>query len=193
MRTDHNNNTHAISRSTILLCLLWFITCVVSFSNAGSNTLFVIMVLYTAVTWGVIWLIRLGVSFRIQQQRAYEKPPLLYLLFEPLVVIVPLTLAYFGIFSYVRFALSEQALLNYVEEVREGKVNLTTEFNYPSRQVGLYTVSFTDLMPDGTVRVITSLHGVMDRAGFANSKQNPPPRQGEDSYKHIHQQWWYWH
>lgn len=38
-----------------------------------------------------------------------------------------------------------------------------------------------------------SLHRLLDRAIFANSPHSPPPRLGEDSYKHIHQQWWYWY
>ena len=154
-----------------------------------------VIAIYASGTWGLIWLIRLIVSLGRQRQGKgkFPKHHLLFWLFEPTVIVVSLVLSQLGVFSYIRFVLSEQALSSYVENVRAGKINLAFEFNHPPRQVGLYTVSLTDLMPDGTVRVITSTHGIMDKAGFANSLHNPPPRQGEDSYKHIHQQWWYWY
>jgi hypothetical protein len=189
----HNNNTRTLSRPTIFICALWFIGCAVAFSNAGLDTLFFIMAVYVAGAWGVAWLIRLGVSIWKQRQGKGEQRPLAYWLFEPSVVIVTLVLAFLGFFSFVRFTLSEQSLLSYVESVRAGKVALDFESQHPARKIGLYTVTLTELLPDGTVRLITSPHGVTDRAGFANSLSSLPPNQGEDSYKHLHQQWWYWY
>jgi hypothetical protein len=183
-----------LSIFTIIAGILWFIFCVIAFSNAGFNTLIILVALPVTVVWSLVWLIRLIVSLNRQRQGgSYVRKSLTYWLFEPAVIIVPLVLSLLGVFTSARFALSEQALVSYVASVRAGKVNLAFEFNHPPRHVGLYTVTFTDLLPDGTVRVLTSSHGVLDRAGFANSPQTPPPRQGEDSYKHIHQQWWYWY
>jgi hypothetical protein len=172
---------------------LWFIACAVAFSNAGSNTLIFIMTIYIAIAWGIIWLIRLGVSFWKQRQGKGEKHSLLYWVFEPSAVVLTLALAFLDVFSFVRFALSEQSLSSYAENVRAGKVAHVFEFQHPARQIGLFTVTRTELLPDGTVRLITSSHGVTDRAGFAHSVSSPPPNQGEDSYKHLHQQWWYWY
>jgi hypothetical protein len=193
MEANHNNKMRTLSRPTILICVLWFTLCTDAFSNAGSNTFAFIMAIYVAGAWGVAWLIRLGVSIWKQRQGKGEQRPLPYWLFEPSVVVVTLALAFFGGFSYVRFALSEKSLLNYVEGIRAGKVALDFDSQHPARQIGLYTVTLTELLPDGTVRLITSSHGVTDRAGFANSVSSPPPNQGEDSYKHLHQQWWYWY
>ena len=185
---------YRLSRTVIALSIVWFMFCAIAFSDAGFNMLLVLAALPVAAVWGLVWLIRMFVSLKHQYYGvAGFKNNLSYWLFEPVVVVFPLVLALMGVFSSVRFALSEQALSNYAEQVRSGNVNLAFEFNHPSRRVGLYSVTFTDLLPDGTVRMLTSSHGLMDRAGFANSPQTPPPRRGEDSYKHIHQQWWFWY
>lgn len=179
---------------TLQAAFIWIVFCIGAFSNAGSNILFALVAIPVALIWGSMWLLRLVVSFRNKgQDRTGINHSLCYWLFEPVVIILPLILAQLGVFSIARFSLSEQALSNYAERVRSGNVNLAFEFNHPPRRVGLYSVTFTDLLPDGTVRVLTSSHGLLDRAGFANSPQTPPPRRGEDSYKHIHQQWWYWY
>lgn len=197
MEASYKDNTRTISRAIISASIIWFVICAIAFSNAGSNTIMLVMAIYVGGTWGVIWLLRLVVTLwrKRQGKEKYKLPkqPLLFWLFEPSVIVASLVLSQLGVFSSIRFALSEQALSSYVENVRAGKIDLAFEFNHPSRQVGLYSVSFTDLMPDGTVRLITSSHGLMDKAGFANSQHNPPPSRGEDSYKHIHQQWWYWY
>jgi len=179
---------------TLLAAFIWLIFCIAAFSNAGTNVLIALVAIPVALIWGTTWLVRLVVSLRNRgHDGAKIQHSLCYWLFEPVVIILPLILAQLGVFSIARFALSEQALSNYAEQVRSGNVNLAFEFNHPPRQVGLYSVTFTDLLPDGTVRVLTSSHGLLDRAGFANSPQTPPPRRGEDFYKHIHQQWWYWY
>jgi hypothetical protein len=194
MGTSRGDNSSIFSRFAILTGIVWLAFCATAFSNAGSNILLVLVALPIAVSWGIFWLIRLVMSMRKKQQDEGKiKRPLAFWLFEPAVIILPLALSLLGVFSSARFALSEQALVDYVENVRAGKVDLAFEFNHPPRHTGLYTVTFTDLLPDGTVRMLTSAHRVLDRAGFANSPHDPPPRQGEDSYKHIHQQWWYWY
>lgn len=181
------------SRFMMLVGVVWFIFCAVAFSNAGFNILLMLVALPVVVIWTLFWLIRMFISFRRRQGECNVKTHCAYYLIEPALMVVPLLLAYLGVFSSVRFMLSEPALLSYVESVRAGKVELAVEFNHAPRHIGLYTITYTDLIPDGTVRVLTSSHGVMDRAGFAHSPQNPPPRRGEDFYKHIHQQWWIWY
>lgn len=182
-------------RYVILAGGIWLLFCIMAFSDAGFNILFILLALPIALIWVLFWFVRLIIAIRRQQGQGERnvKKILAHYMIEPTLIAVPLLLAYVGVFSSVRFMLSEQALSNYAEQVRAGNVNLAFEFNHPSRRVGLYRVTFTDLLPDGTVRVLTSSHGVMDRAGFANSSHEPPPRRGEDSYKHIHQQWWVWY
>lgn len=183
-----------ISGFTALVGAVWLVFCMVAFSNAGSNILLVLLALPIALAWGMTWLVRLVIWMRKKKSdEQVARRGAVYWLLEPAVVILPLVFAQLGIFSAARFAMSETALSNYAESVRAGKIDLKFEFNHPARHVGLYTVTFTDLLADGTVRMLTSSHGVLDRAGFANSLANPPPKQGEDSYKHIHRQWWYWY
>lgn len=196
METNHVNDCNKISRFTLLICILWIFFCMIAFSNAGSNVLLSVLALYFVGGWGIIWLIRLFIAWRRKakhRESKLHKACWRYWLVEPIVIIIPLVLAVSGVFSSIRFALSEPALSRYVADVRAGKVDLAFEFSHPPRQVGLYRVTFTDLLPDGTVRMITSSHGLMDKAGFANSPHRPPPRLGEDSYQYIQQHWWYWY
>lgn len=181
--------------SGIFRCAIWFAFCAFSFSDAGYNILLPIVAIPLAMIWAVIWLVRL-VAYRKQQRnqsKLIKTKKLLFWMLEPITLIASIVLSTSGLFSYMRFIASESALNHYVESVRSGQVNLNFEFQHPSRHIGLYTVSVTDLLSDGTVRVITSSHSVLDKAGFANSPSSPPPRQGEDSYKHIFGQWWLWY
>ena len=186
-----------ISKRITTACILWFAFCAAAFSNAGFNILFLLIALPIAGIWGIIWFMRLMIywshQYRANNKIISTKHVWIYWALEPTILIVSLALSNLGVFSFIRFVASEQALINYAENVRAGKVDLAFEFQHPPRQVGLYTVTVTDLLPDRTVRMITSSHSVMDRAGFANSPNNPPPKRGEDSYKYIHGQWWYWY
>jgi hypothetical protein len=192
--SEQNKLSNQFSYTQLLFGVVWFLFCVVAFSDAGFNMLLILVALPVTLIWGLVWLIRLILSLKRQRRGVVEaKRNISYWSIEPVFVILPLVLALTGVFSSVRFALSEHALSVYAEQVRAGKIDLAFEFNHPKRQVGLYSITFTDILSDGTVRVLTSSHGIFDRAGFANSSHTPPQRQGEDFYKHIHQQWWYWH
>lgn len=184
------------TRPTISACAIWFILCALLFSNAGSNILLILAVPMAGL-WGIIWFFRWMHYLHIQQfgtdQQKARKKPKYYWIVEPATLVLSLALSMSGAFSFIRFLASENALTSYSDSVRAGKVNLAFEFQHPPRRVGLYTVTITELLPDGTVRMITSSHSVLDRAGFANSPNNPPATQGEDLYKHIHGQWWYWY
>jgi hypothetical protein len=185
------------SKGTAAMSLLWLLMCATMFSNAGFKVLNIFVIMAFAGIWGVAWLIRLGtyqwrIRRRTSPQVRHQQRSLAYWVAEPATALLVLGLAWSGAFFHIRFAISEPLLSRYVERVRAGKVNLAFEFHHPPRLVGLYVVSITDLLPDGTVRFITSGDGVMNRAGFAFSANSPPPRQGEDSYKHIRGQWWIW-
>ncbi|MDD5271912.1 MAG: hypothetical protein PHU14_04255 [Methylovulum sp.] len=194
MAANSNQASCTLSKFTIVAALAWFVFCAVGFSNAGLDILAFLLTVYAGGIWGLLWLGRFIYSlWRHRHSKIKPRCYWFFWLFEPAVVLLPLTLAFAGVFSDIRFALSEQALDTYVDDVRQGKVAWAFEFNTPPRQIGLYRVTRTDLLPDGTVRIITSGHKVMDKAGFAKSARRPPPKQGEGSYKPIHRQWWYWH
>ncbi|NOT84731.1 MAG: hypothetical protein HOP02_08145 [Methylococcaceae bacterium] len=187
------SNSYTLSRLVILMSLIWFILCAIGFSDAGSNIPLIVVSVYISLAWVMIWVIRLWRKRFRKSDLNTLKRPLLYWLLIPSAIVLPLLLGYLDVFSLIRFKLSEQALCSYVGNVRAGKVDLAFEFDHPPRQIGLYTVTVTDLLPDGTVRFITSSHGIFDKAGFAHSPKHSPPVLGEDSYKQINQQWWYYY
>lgn len=194
LQTDSPEDTRTASPFMLFFCLTWFAFCAVAFSDAGSNVLLVVLSFYVASAWSLMWLIRLAISLRRRSSGDHTlKRPWQYWLFEPATIAVAMALSYLDTFSWLRFAVSEPALTSYVEGVRAGKVDLGFEFEHPPRRIGLYTVTFTDSLDDGTVRLITSSHGLLDKAGVANSPNTPPPKRGEDSYKHIHHDWWFWY
>lgn len=181
------------SSLTQLICLLWFVLCGIGFSDAGSNTLLLVLCFYIAFAWGLSWLIRLMLVLRKKRDSSILKRTWRYWLIIPATLFLPMLLSQLGIFALLRFKLSEPALVEYVEQVRTGKVNIAFEFEYPPRQIGLYTLTVTNLLPDRTVRFITSSHFILDKAGFAHAPNNPPKPQGEASYQQINQQWWYYY
>ncbi len=188
------DKTTLIPKLTIVMSIFWLFFCVVVFSNAGLSMQSFISAMLLAGIWTATWVIRLAAYWlRRSSGKAQLKRPMIYWALEPSVLVATLVLSSMGIFSFVRFVVSEHALMNYVESVRAGAIDVDFEFFHPPRQVGLYTTSITDVLPDGTVRIITTSDGLFDKAGFANSPSNPPPKQAENSYKHIYGQWWYWY
>lgn len=186
-------NFRSLSRFTVFLCLLWFVLCGVGFSDAGTNTLLIVICFYVALAWGLSWIIRLILVWRKKNDLNSLKRPLVYWLIIPSAIFLPLLLSNLGGFCWVRFKLSEQALVKYVGEVRAGKIDLSYEFEHPPRQIGLYRITVTQLLPDNTVRFITSTHNFLDKAGFAHSPKQSPLKQGEDFYQQIDQDWWYYY
>lgn len=183
-------------RYSLTVCICWLVFCAVAFSNAGYSVLVLLTAIVVAGTWMLIWLIRL-VVFLVRRRRGKTgglglKNAMIYWGVEPLALIMGVSLAALGAFSIVRFTVSVPALNAYVDEVRGGRVNLAYDFNHPTRYIGLFAITRTDLLSDGTVRLITSADGLMSRAGLAKSPSFHPPRQGEDSYRNLVGQWWYW-
>lgn len=171
---------------------IWVGLCILTFSNVATYLPLFLLLLAIIVGWILLWLVRWILWRRIPREKRIALPKNMWQI-EPLVLLVPLILGFSGTFSWVQFNLSETALDLYVMDVRAGKVNIVYEFNHPVRNVGLYAINYTDILPDGSVRILTASQGMFDRAGFVYSDSNPPPRQGEDFYKHIKQKWWYWH
>jgi hypothetical protein len=96
-----------------------------------------------------------------------------------------------GFFRYARFYLSKRELSQYVQGVQTGSVKTDYEFYHEPRKVGLYTVTITDKLPDGTIRFVTAYDG-LDKSGFAYCPTSPPIRE-KNTYKHLKGPWWFWH
>jgi hypothetical protein len=91
----------------------------------------------------------------------------------------------------LRIKLSEPDLTAYVRSVNNDRLaNRSTK--YPPRRVGLFQVQETERLDGGIVRMITS-DAFLDDAGFVYSPDRQPPIRGEDSYRHLYGDWWYWH
>ena len=179
-------------RIKIFILIIWVAICSFVFSNAGSNILYVAAIIYAVAGFIIFWLIKASFLYKQLKVARVSSRHFYFLICEVFAFLFPVALAYIGFFAYIRFSLSEQALMSYVKDVKNGKVDLNFEFTHPDRIVGLYRVSYTDILSDGTVRVITSPDGLFDAAGFTYSYRTPPPRAGEDSYKPIKRNWWYW-
>lgn len=173
-----------------------FVFCAYAFSDAGINVLFIILAALIAGIWFAHWLFRLVRFARLTRKcpdiRENLKHPFLSWGMEPLVLIFVGALAGSGVLADIRFAASLHSMNAYADEVRRGEIDLNFEWFHPTREIGLYSTSLTELLEDGTVRFITSSAGLMDRAGFAHSLNSEPMRQGEDSYTHLYGNWWIW-
>ncbi len=167
----------------------WFVGSAFAFSNAGIDLLSFVIALYIAAAWIVV---RVGFSLWQQMLGKRLDRPWRFRLLEAACIALPLVLADVGVFSLIRFTLSEPALLDYAKNVRARKIDMAFEFRHSPRNVGLYTVTVTDLLSDGTVRVITSRAGMFDNAGFAHTVDGAPPEQYQNRYRPIYREWWHW-
>jgi len=179
---------------SISTCIIWFLFCAIAFSNVGFN----LFGFYFAVLFGFIWMLVCLIRLSLYGLKKSKNPTIQihrsmrYWATEPLVLILTVALAWSGVFDWLRFIASLPALNQYARQVRAGQVDMAFEFKHPARAVGLYQVTMTELLADGTVRIITSSHSLLDEAGFVNSTNNPPPRVGEDIYRPLYDHWWYW-
>lgn len=177
----------------LIPCAVFFIGCAIASSNAGSDFFSSIAIVVIAAIWILIWAVRLGLSYMKSKKGKTPKLSASFWAIEPTCILLTLLVAYSGLFSLIRFTLAEQALSQYAADVRSGKINIDFEFTHEKKRIGLYQLTITEHLSDGTVRFITSSHNLLDSAGFANSESNPPQKRGEDSYKHIYGNWWVWY
>jgi len=170
--------------------------CAVAFSNAGASSLLVVLAVYIAAFWMLVWAIRL-VWFLIRGRamapvKVHGRRLWLPWVAEPLALMLGALLAWLGVFGAVRFAISLPALNAYAAAVRAGQVDLHFEWYHAPRRVGCYVITYTNLLDDGSVRFITGRDGLFDQAGFAQSLRGAPQGYGGDSYRPIADHWWVW-
>jgi hypothetical protein len=164
---------------------------VIAFSDSGVEIKSFLYVYGALLIFSGYWLV-MSIKYLYDRYRnGIYKKNLFFWIAQPAIFVLPLCLAYFNVYSYARFVISEPYLLSYVQKVRNGEVDLNFEFNHPKRVVGLYGIFLTELLPDGTVLFLTSSH-FLDKAGFVFTNQKRPAIRGEDSYVHIKGNWWYW-
>lgn len=185
-------------RVTVPFSLFWLVFVLIAFSDAAAHYLIVALTFGVLGLWGLSWLVRgmaMLIAFfisRFQHEPSKSVKPwkLLCLGIEPVAIGLSLALIFFNISTSIRLQLSESALTSYVQEVQAGRRSQQPSGN-PPRRVGLFDIKETELLADGTVRLITA-EDFVDHAGLVYSPKQQPPIQGEDTYRHLYGSWWHW-
>ncbi|WP_139228174.1 hypothetical protein [Planctomicrobium piriforme] len=155
------------------------------------------MVVGVGVIWMGMWILRFCIWLVLEltntNPESFGSPAkaIAYWIFEPGVFLVAVGVVALDVPQRIRLSLSSSALEKYVADVQAGTV-AEQRYGEPPRRIGLYTVSETELLKDGVVRLITSSDG-LDDVGLVFAKNSEPPVIGEDSYSHMTGPWWHWH
>jgi hypothetical protein len=186
------------AKVSVLLSICWLTFIFIAFSDAATNILVTACVCLALLIWGASLLVRailllvLTRSSRWRyEHRGAEIEQSWGWTIEILVLLLSVILLSCQIPFIIRLKLSETALTEYIQAVKYGSRSLTSTA-YPLRWVGLFRVKETELLDGGIVRMITT-DAFLDDAGFVYSPNRQPPIQGEDSYRHLYGDWWYWH
>jgi hypothetical protein len=177
----------------IIFSIFWILLVMALFSDAGIIVFAHFLVIVFGFVWVAIWSARLYKYF-INSQQSHRKifSELIYWGYEPLILLIFLALAYSGTLMKVRFHVSYAALNQYANDVNAGKIDMNFDFYHPVRQIGLYSTSMTDQLPNKAVRFVTSGDGLFTNAGFAYFPETTPPVKDKNSYAHIDGFWWLW-
>lgn len=177
----------------IIFSVLWILLVSALFSDAGIVVFAHFLAFVFGFVWVAIWSFRLYNYFR-NSNKNHKKisSQLIYWSYEPLILLTFLVLAYSGTLMKARFQMSHTALNQYANDVNAGKLDINFDFYHPVRQIGLYSTSTTDQLPNNAVRFVTSGDGLFDKAGFAYFPRTTPPVKDKNSYTHIDGSWWLW-
>jgi hypothetical protein len=177
------------------LALGWSIFILVAFSNAGTDMFVAVAVLGAIVLWGLALLIRalLWLISRSSPKNTTQSKSISAWgwAIEAFAIVSSIGLINWQIPLMLRIKLSEPHLVAYIRSIDRDKLTRRST-NYPSRRVGLFQLRETEPLDNGVVRFITA-KDFIDDAGFVYSPNRQPPIKGEDSYRHLYGDWWYWH
>jgi hypothetical protein len=180
---------------SLLLSLGWTIFILIAFSNAATDLLVIMAVLFVVMSWGAALLIRILLTIASKlspkiKERIGRTISWSWAI-ETATILLSLGLISWQIPFILRLKLSEPALTAYVRSVAKDKLT-DRSTNYPSRRVGLFQVKETERLDGGTVRMITT-DDLLGDAGFVYLPNRQPPIQGGDIYRHLYGNWWHWH
>jgi hypothetical protein len=182
-------------RWTILAAFCWLTFLIVVFSDTATPFIISIPVYLLLIIWIASLIIRAIVTValmagnRLQTNRV-EQINLLNFGFESLALVLSVSLLVFQVPTILRLKLSESALKQYVLEVQTKYP--TKKMPGSKRSVGLFEVRETELLEGKIVRMITAAD-FLDDTGLVYSPDRVPPVRGEDGYRHLYGDWWYWH
>jgi hypothetical protein len=193
VQLKNDTKSKAFSFVGIIFCALWVALVIALFSDAGVVVFAHHAVIAFIFGWLVTYAFRLNRYFRSSKKdQKIDFSLILYWGYEPLILLIFLAFAYSGMLKQARFHMSYTALNQYAKDVNDGKVDMNFDFHHPVRQIGLYSTTTTDQLPNKGVRFVTSSDGLFSKAGFAYFPETAPPVKDENSYRHIDGSWWLW-
>jgi hypothetical protein len=189
----NDTKSNVFSFVGIIFCVLWILLTTYLFSDAGIIVFAHHVVIAFSFGWLITWAVRLNRYFRSSEKnQKINFSQMFYWSYEPLILLTFLALAYTGTLKQARFHMSYAALNQYAKDVNNGKVDMNFDFYHPVRQIGLYSTTMTDQLPNKGVRFVTSGEGLFTKAGFAYFPETAPPVKDKNSYTHIDGSWWVW-
>ncbi len=182
-------------RRNILLALCWLTFLMVFFSDTAVHFAISIPVYLLLIIWLASLLVRaaIGIALAASSLHTNRFAPrnLLNFGFELAIVALSVVLLFLQLPTIIRVKLSESALDRYVREVQT-KYHSTQKIPMAKRSVGLFEIRETEVLDGKIVRMITA-EDFLDHAGLVYSPARMPPSIGEDGYRHLYGDWWYWH
>lgn len=158
----------------------------------GSDAGITVPVLLTLVYGGggvlILWCLRIGAHL-LANRKTPEHRRLQRLLIMPSCVVACAAAVSTGAAFWIRFLLSMPALESFALH-NPSAVQRGLDAPPPIR-VGLFWLREVEVLPKGTVRIITT-QCMFDDCGVVYSPQSAPPVIGEDHYRHLVGSWHHW-
>lgn len=162
--------------------ILWF------GSDAGLTPPALLVLVWGGLAAVALWVLWLALRWWATRRGRRDWRRLRYALGLPLAVLLLAGLTLGGITFRLRFLFSRPALMHFVRTARPDL--LKTRF-VPGTRVGLFHVREVEVLPGGSVRLITT-DCMFDDCGVVYSAGVAPPIVGEDTYSSLGGDWWHW-
>jgi hypothetical protein len=162
--------------------LLWLVVFLWLFSDAGVPFPSWVGMSAASLALGLAWVVRLAIAFANQKpELRLVRPQLRYWVTIPAILAGAVVLGLSLLPLSVRVYLSADALTH------------SAPFAAPEKHwIGLFLVQDSSRF-DNERRFLTNECGLVDSCGVVFSPDGPPPRRGEDSFRHLYGPWWHWY
>jgi hypothetical protein len=167
--------------------VVWAVYVLALGSDAGLTVPVLLVLVWGGVGLLLLWGLYLGVHV-LATRRSPQRRHVRWLLAGPALLLLCFAIVWTGAAFWVRFFISRPALDAYVR--RASPESLGGSFK-PGLRVGLFWLREAELLPGGTVRMITT-QCMFDDCGVVYSPSGKPPRLGEDHYSSLGGAWWHW-
>jgi len=165
---------------------VWVIYVLAFGSDAGLTVQVLLVLIWGGVGLLLLWSLCLGAHL-LRTRRDPQQRHVRRYLAGPLLLLLCVAVVWTGAAFSVRFFISRSALDTYVRSASRASLR---RFN-PGVRVGLFWLREVEVLPGGTVRMITT-HCMFDDCGVVYSPSGTPARIGEDYYHSLGGSWWHW-